>query len=310
MFERVLNDEVSYNNPRARDHDINSVRSIYAIRKNRFAPSIERAEAVFVTSNSSFAKVAWDFGQQHESSSDVSSVVTAFSLANMAWLKAPLGAPTIPRTQVLASAYAALQPSPQLLNKYMSEIDRLETQGKISERDHQLLRSSLKAHDELMHLTLGEDAALTEETIIQTLERLSSEIVKEVSEKLTLEQKQHAKVRDALFLQQLHNQKLVGNLFWLCQGISNFVAWILSGCMATSLVIGLFVGPLVGFGWDSWITKICSVILVILSSLSLLFGSNVKQAHQWMRRQCLTWLFKRGAKVLGIDLQAWDSMSQ
>ena len=38
----------------------------------------------------------------------------------------------------------------------MREIDRLEEQGKISERDHQLLRSSSIAYDELMNLKLGD----------------------------------------------------------------------------------------------------------------------------------------------------------
>ena len=51
IFEQVLNDEVFYLNPRAREHDINSVRSIYVIRANKPAPSLEKAVAVFVTSN-------------------------------------------------------------------------------------------------------------------------------------------------------------------------------------------------------------------------------------------------------------------
>ena len=61
----------------------------------------------------------------------------------------------------------------------MKEIDRLESQGTITERDHQLLRSSPRAYEELMHLTLGEDAALTTETVTQMLERVTNEIKKE-----------------------------------------------------------------------------------------------------------------------------------
>ena len=46
-FEQVLEDEVSYNNPRAKECDINSVRSIYAIRGDKSAPSLEKSRAVF-----------------------------------------------------------------------------------------------------------------------------------------------------------------------------------------------------------------------------------------------------------------------
>ncbi len=118
LFEQALDDEFSYRNPRARDYDINSVRSIYALRKSKPAPSIEKARAVFVTSNRAFAKAAWEYGQKRESSYDVSSVISSFSLANIAWLKAPMGAPSIPQTQMLAIAYAALLMLPRFRGQF------------------------------------------------------------------------------------------------------------------------------------------------------------------------------------------------
>ena len=309
IFEQTLNDEVSYQNPRAREHDVNSVRSIYVLRANKPAPSLEKARAVFVTSNASFARAAWDYGQRHESSYDVSSVISAFSLANIAWLKAPMGAPSIPRTQMLAIAYAALQPSLQLLNRFMAEIDRLEAQGRISERDHQILRSSTVAQDELMHLTLGEDAAFNEETVAQTLERVYSEIKKEESEKVIMEQRQHEKTQDALIEQRARNEMILRNSYWRCHGRANAVAWLSSVIIATALVIALLVGPLVGFGWESWVFRVCTIILLALTLMSLLFGSNVKHAHQWVQGQCLTWLLKRESKAIGIGLHEWDDVS-
>jgi len=110
-FASVLEDEVSYLNPRAREDDINSVRSIYVLRSGNTPRNVERAKAVLVTSNSGFAQAAFEYGKGHEESREVSSVITDFSLANMAWLKAPLGAPELPMTEVIAFSYAALQPS-------------------------------------------------------------------------------------------------------------------------------------------------------------------------------------------------------
>ena len=99
-------------------------------------------------------------------------MITDFSLANMAWLKAPLGAPAVPMTELLAFSYAALEPPMGLWEKYLSEIDKLTEQGKITARDHQLLRSSWLASEELVNLTLGEEDALTEQTITETLKRV------------------------------------------------------------------------------------------------------------------------------------------
>jgi hypothetical protein len=160
-FEEALKDEISYANPRARQDDINSVRSIYVLRSGVMPTTLEKSKAALVTSNSAFATAAMEYGKQFEESCDVSSVITDFSLANMAWLKAPMGAPSLPKTEILAFSYAALQPSAEWLNKYLAEIDRLERRGTISARDHQLARSSmLTVHSLKFHWPFRNSASL------------------------------------------------------------------------------------------------------------------------------------------------------
>ena len=61
-------------------------------------------------------------------------MITDFSLANITWLKAPVEASDLPTTQLLAFSYAALQPSSELLTKFLQEIEKLEAEGAISER--------------------------------------------------------------------------------------------------------------------------------------------------------------------------------
>ena len=333
VFGDILGDEIWYRNPRAAQYDTNSVRSIYALRSNKLALSIEKARAVLVTSNNKFAKAAWEYGQQHESSKDVSSVITSFSLANMAWLKAPVRNPKIPTTQLLAFSYAALEPSAELLSKYLKEIDKLEDQGTINERDHQLLRSS-PAYDELMDLTLGEDSALTEKTIEQTLEHVVNEIEKEESEKLTKERREHQRTQDELNSQhehvvneikkeesekltkerrehqrtqdelnsqQAYNQKIACNLYRLCHGMARAFVWGLSGGVAVLLTIGLLPGlglrptaPVVLIG--------SSIILALLTLANLVLGITVKNLHKWFQDRCLNWLLKLSSRAFGVDL--------
>ena len=310
-FEQVLGDEVLYKNLYAKEYDINSVRSIYVIRGNRLAPSIEKSRAVFVTSNTAFAKAAWEYGQRHESSQDVSTVITDFSLANIAWLKAPMGALSIPKTQLLALSYAGLQPSNKLLGKYLTEIDRLEKKGTITARDHQLLRSSPQVHIDLMPLTLGDDAALTEETVTQVLDRVSNDMKKEESNKLTLEQKAHQETQSALKSQQTRNQEIIGNLYWRCHRKAKVIAWWLSGVVTVLLTLGLLFGlglrpaaPIV-----SWLVIIGYsglALLTLLTLLNLLVGSTIKNLHACVQKRCLSWLLKREAKTTGVNLDAFD----
>ena len=306
QFEQVLEDEVAYYNPRAKLYDINSVRSIYVIRASIPARSLEKSKAVFVTTNSGFAKAAWEYGQKYEASRNVSSVITDFSLANMAWLKAPMETSSIPATQLLAYSYAALEPSNALLDKYLTEIDRLESRGRITARDHQLLRSSPQVYQELMHLTLGEEDALTDATISETLDRVSKEIKKEESEKLTEEQRDHQDTRDALSRQEEVNRQVVEKLYARCRRKANRLALVLSVMLAISLALGVTAGfgLFVHVGVIAAMALGSSVALSIMTLMNLLLGSTVKGVYQRLGARLLMRFIARERKAVGLDLNS------
>lgn len=226
-FEHALKDEVTHSNPRALEDDINSVRSIYVLRSGMSPRNVESAKAVLVTSNSGFAQAAFEYGKEHESFRDVSSVITDFSLANMAWLKAPLSTPNLPMTEVIAFSYGALQPSSQLLEKYLAEIDKLEQRGNLTAAHHQLLRSET-ALRELMNLTLGEEDALTEQTVTETLERVVAEIKREENEKYQTEKAAHQLTLEQLESEQARRHEIQSNLYWRCHRQARICAWSVS----------------------------------------------------------------------------------
>lgn len=312
VFEQVLGDEVIYNNPRAREYDINSVRSVYVLRGKKAVRSIEKSGAVLVTSNTSFATAAWEYGQKHDASKNVSSVITDFSLANMAWLKAPIGAPDIPTTQILSIAYAALKPSKELLNKYMREIDRLEYKGDISVQDHQLLRSSPHVIQEIMHLTLGDDTILTSETVTDTLERVYSVIKRQESKKLVTEQEAHLHTKNELSRVLAHNRELIKGIYWKCEKHAKYIAVGCSVLYALLLVSG------VGFGFrlipESVFPEGAVVLIVIATLFHIIFGTTVRNAYFWFKNGVLTKLLKKKANELKIKsdeftLINWDQDS-
>lgn len=305
-FEQTLEDEVWYFNPRAREYDINSVRSIYVQRANTAPSSLERARAVLVTSNTPFARAAYEYGKQHEESREVSSVITDFSLANLAWLKAPMGAPSVPMTELLAYSYAALRPPKPLLDKYLTEIDKLQKQGKISERDHQLLRSSTIAQEELMRLTLGEDTALTEETVTETLRRVSDEIKKEESEKVKQEQESHKRTQEALTAVSGAREALQKRIYWNSRQKSQVCAWSVTCLIAALLILGVIAGlgmkskePIIGW------SLVCGALFLGVATLAnAMVGTTVRQVHAAVQVRCLTFFLRRESKATGIDFGA------
>ena len=304
-FEKVLDGEVSYLNPRAKERDINSVRSIYVLREDTSPSILERAKAALVTSNAGFSQAAFQYGQKYEASREVSSVITDFSLANMAWLKAPLGAPEVPMAELLAVSYAALEPSAPLFEKYLSEIDRLKQQGKITERDHQLLRSSYLVTEELMNLTLGEEEALTEQTVTETLKRVTEEIRKEESDKYRNEREAHRRTEEVLAERRTSLEYVQKHLYWRCQKQATVCAWCVSIGISVLLVVSLAAAVIdlrsnnaIAAGID----VASSAVLFVLTLASLIFGTSVKRLHKKMQACCLAWCVRRKAAETGLDL--------
>lgn len=296
-FAEALEDELFYVNPRAKEYDINSLRAIYVLRGSLAPSTLEKARAVLVTSNAAFARAAYQYGQTHERSPEVSSVITDFSLANMAWLKAPLGAPSLPRVEVLAFAYAALQPTRSLLNKYLTEIEKLEERGGITHTDHQLLRSSVFAQDEMMNLTLGSEDALTEEVVSETLQRVSSEIRKDVNKKLAAEESAHGQTYADLVAARRQANHIQERLYWKCRRYSKWCAGFVSALIVLFLVAGLLVG--VGFA-------IGSGVVMVLTLCNLVLGTTVRKLHRQVQATCLTWFLRRETAATGLDLEDYQ----
>lgn len=160
-------------------HDINSIRSIFVLRKGQQPIRLEDSSAVFVTLNAPLARAAFRIGKEHNSSREVSPAITAYSLANIAWLKSPVTAPSLPLHETMALSYAALEPSTDLFKKYVVEMDNLLASGQISTHDHEILRLSPSARHELMELTLGEEQALTATSIKSILANAREAIIEE-----------------------------------------------------------------------------------------------------------------------------------
>jgi hypothetical protein len=168
-FEKAIDAEIHYNSPKARVYDVDSISAIARLRRGRESFSPELSGALFVTSNSALARVTRQFFQYEASPGAVALCMTDYALGNLLWLKNPTKSPDLPRKQLLAQAFAAMQPPDYLWKKYLAEIARLQEEEKISADEYYILRHSLAAKSALMDLTRGDETAFSEGTVEEVL---------------------------------------------------------------------------------------------------------------------------------------------
>ena len=303
---QFLDQEVQNYKRRAQAYDINSVRSIYVLRKGSHPTAIEEAQAVFVTSNQAFARAAWKYGQKHESTNEFATVITDFSLANIAWLHAPKVVPDLPQAEILALCYAAVQPKEDFIDDFLEIVDKLEEKGAITDRRLQALRS-ISIYDSLMTLTLGSKQNLTEENLRKAADNYKKEIV------------QNERARSIFEKQKLQDKAKVANKRLgrvreiaraQCAKRASVYTWFIIIVLCGFLLAVIMLPILFSFDFlpPSFPWELSAVIVAgILTFLGWCFGTTVRGLYRNLTTRTYKWLLRRRLSAMGLDLEEFPT---
>jgi hypothetical protein len=98
----------------------------------------------------SLARAASEFFHDDGLESGAPACVTADVLTNRLWLKRPTKSPDLPWRRFAADAYAATLPDEALWTRFVEEVEKLRTAGRIKPDEYYILRSSLESREALM----------------------------------------------------------------------------------------------------------------------------------------------------------------
>lgn len=98
------------------------------------------------------------FNEEYEQS-DAPICISDHVFCMLVWLKVADKWPDAPTDLMVATCYAALQPSARLWESYIGEAEKLKGRGDIVEDDYALLAHSIEARQALMDITEGNENA-------------------------------------------------------------------------------------------------------------------------------------------------------
>jgi hypothetical protein len=122
---------VKQDNPRARQRDVDSLTSIFRLRRGEAKKSIDTCEAIFVTHNRALQAAAHHFFKEHFLSEDETNVVqlcmTDVVFSSRLWVKLPTSVDWKPRAQIIACALSNLAPAPGIREGFLQRLRELVT---------------------------------------------------------------------------------------------------------------------------------------------------------------------------------------
>ncbi len=189
ISEEILGDllRVKVNYPRegALTRDVDSIASIYRIRRGHSVFNIEASRAIFVTTNNTLARTINEFYYQDHENTTVSPCITDFTLTNIVWLKTPTKAPNLPMKRVIADCYAAIQPNDALIGRWIHEIEKLNKRGDLSVEDYYFMRFSDEARRTIVEYSLGNPEIISEGTVPEILQKVKRIITEEAEQRVS-----------------------------------------------------------------------------------------------------------------------------
>lgn len=299
-FETMLSERVQYAHGRALGNDVESVRCIYELRKGDNPESIEKCQAIFVSSNTAFAKAADDFGKGEDRNHVVSAVISSISLTNLAWLKAPMEAPLLPKREVLSYCYAALRPNDEFLKAVLATAEELVKSNRISIIDHKLLRSTYQVQEQLLDETLGDATRISQESLTETIGKVKAEIKKEETNLLEKERRLSRELQDELERSRANNEKIRSKLK---RKANQFAAKLttIAGIILL-LPVALGTGACVSESLGKWVGRLIAALLVVGGAVNLFIHGTIQLVSS-VRSRIANWKYRNDLKSLSLSEQ-------
>jgi hypothetical protein len=194
---QYIRDEVYYVSDWALQADIASLSAIYRLRAGKAKQYLEACEAIFVTTNSALARASTIFFNEEHGQSDAPVCISDHVFCMLVWLKVANKWPDAPTDLMVATCYAALQPSIRLWNNYIAEAEKLKARGDIVEDDYALLAHSIEARQALMDITEGDEDAFVLGSAAEVLAAAKRAVLQDSAETLAAKDAEIAqKARD------------------------------------------------------------------------------------------------------------------
>jgi hypothetical protein len=186
-FEAVLDETVGYRSKGPREKDVSSLAAIDRLRGASRPRDLSQANSLFVTANGSLVRASRAFFREADRHARVPHAMHETALTAQLWVRLPHPPPDLPRKLLIADCYAALNPGPELWERWVAHIVRLQGQGEVTDEQVQNLIYHEQAKSKLFEVTHGDPDAVGDETVTEVLDRFESELRRPAEEEVAAE---------------------------------------------------------------------------------------------------------------------------
>ena len=250
------------------DNDIKSAVAIHKLRGGRGYSHIEDCGHILVTNNYDLTRAFNQYYKKNVSSEAYGPIIDTKTLAALVWVRSGGGGTKMAELELLQNAYMAMQPIPEMKERFIEEIEKLVSFGDITEDEALIIRTDQFLGRELNEKMGFDPSNVNKESTFKLVKEAKERVVaeeravaeqKQAQDKIALQQRARKKAKDTA---QEEKQKVIERYTLgakvltgclLCIGIGSCVVSFFSGSIGIApLIVTIFSALGV---WDSIISK-------------------------------------------------------
>lgn len=274
--------------------DVDSITSIYILRKGINPRNIKDAGHIFMTTNSAIAFAARKYelhrnGIKH----NIPACLTDTFIGTLLWLQSPAKIFAINKRKIIADCYAALKPDAKLIKKYLIEVEKLYTEKQIDENVYYFLRRDSMAFELLEEKTMGDADSFHSSILTDIYSEITNDIKEKASQKYIEEKESHRKTQEKYDELETEHKHLNIRLEKRIAQISNTVSIAVIILLTLAVLAGAFlqiIPPLLST--TPSINIGITVFYTIIAILNICFGFNISGFRSFLTGKIKNVIFK------------------
>lgn len=257
------------------ERDIKSVSAIHHLRKGYLPQTMQSAEYIFVTPNSTLSYVNKKYEDEaFEGKFHIPACLTDVFIGTLVWMQSPTKWIKINEKKMLADCIAAIQPDSLFVKKMVEEAKKLKESGKVSADEFLAVSRSYFIQEMLMKETLGDPEAVNGSNIEEVIKKIRTDAAYIPEQQLMAEKIKNQDLETRIKEYEQDTNKIQIKLFTT---IKRLVSRSLNLIFAISLIF-LSISIIIPFlpNVSIFLRILSAIAAVVFGILSVGYGFNLK----------------------------------
>lgn len=245
----------------ALEADIASALAIHRLRNGLKSEELEKCKSIFVTTNGTLSNCFNRFYRENIERNTFPLLISDTDLSALTWIKTG-GKSNLPEKQLLRNAYMAMQPTPEMLERFGNVLAKMEREGRVTPEILTILKTSRYVKKEIIFSSFDGGDGITESIVDLAMAKITEDLRNDMRQDMEkqIDDEKHNRIARA-------DEKARNEALDLRNKVLKVARSVVS---VVTFIIIVFAIRMTVISWNSMVLSISFICFALISVFSII----------------------------------------